>query len=463
MRNATPLLLAMLAACSNGNVAVQAQTADPAANVRRQIVAHAPYKQWDLQTGAPNKAIGRAPGGACETISYLVAGVRPDTAALAKAATLADWVLDRQNASSALPISGGVASTPDLAPPSNAYHYSIDAVFCARAMLDMEEATDDRKYDQSAERFGAFLLAMMRDGSGRPIAPGGAGRAPCEAVVQQERSTSAWNCQHHVKMLVALPTLARLEKAFPGRGYAQAAADTRATLMPGLEGLWEYAEPKGARLHWRRIDGPRGERDTFVYGDTLAYALKGLYGSEGASADVQRLYARFAGMAGRDPRTTAYDGHLAFAGYIRVDARGNGTPDPDSAYYDIVTMGLLDAVRRDVAPDDARRAYEVMRDSVGPRQAIGWHMRFDLTAKSTGNGDVSTLAAIGTVLDAAQRTATATMAPKQAGMILLEGPVTERPASGTNRAPIVQTAPSGGTAPKTGTGRTQSRALPPAN
>lgn len=276
-------------------------------------------------------------------------------------------------------------------------------------MLDMAKATGESRYAQSADRFGGFLLSMMRDGSGRPVAPGTPGRAPCEAVVQEGRSTSAWNCQHHVKMLVALPTLTRLEKAFPGRGYAQAAADTRATLMPGLEGLWEYAEPKGARLQWRRIDGPRGERDTFVYGDTLAYALKGLHGYEGASPDVRRLYARFAGMAGGEPRTTAYDGHLAFAGYIRVDGRGNGAPDPDSAYYDIVTMGLLDAVRRDIAPEDARRAYEVMRDSVGTRDAIGWHMRFDLTAKPTGNGDVSTLAAIGTVLDERRETADASM------------------------------------------------------
>lgn len=465
MKNVIALIPCMLAACSNGTVPAMAQAADPVENIRAQTISHAPYKQWDLATGRPNKAIGRTPGAACETISYLVAdaAAHPKTSAATsrQAVTLADWVLTRQAASATLPVPGGVASTPDLPAPGNAYHYAIDAAFCASAMLDLADTTGDTRYERSAAGFGDFLLGMMRDGDGRAMRPGTAGRAPCEAVVQTSGGKPAWNCQRHVKMLVALPTLDRLERTFPGRGYAQAAIDTRSTLMPGLEGLWEYAEPNGARLRWRRIDGPQGERDTFVYGDTLAYALKGLHGTGRADPDARRLYARFADMKGKDQRTSAYDGHLAFAGYIRVDARGDGAPDPDSAYYDIVTMGILDPLRRDVAPADAAKAVGVIRDVVGRRPAIGWHMRMDLSSKDTGTGDISTLAAIGTALArSAGNDVTTTVANNPANAAV--GPVAEgarmkaSPATTTDRPVTIKvrdtsTAPDG----------KRSRALPP--
>lgn len=397
MKRAVITICGVLAACSSSNVPASAQPADAESNVRAQIAAHAPYKQWDLVTGRPSLSIGRTPGAACETISYLIADGR-DRGASSKATELANWVIERQKASTSLSISGGVASTPDLPAPGNAYHYSIDAAFCAAAMLDMSQATGRSEYTRSAAEFGGFLLNMMRDGAGRPIRAGDAGRAPCEAVVQTRSGAPAWNCQHHVKMLVSLPTLKRLDAAFPGKGYAQAARDIRSTLMPGLEGLWEYSDPEGSRQRWKRIQGPAGEPDTFVYGDTLAYALKGLHEYEGPSNDVRRLYARFSGMRGSNARTAAYDGHLAFAGYIRPNGQAGPEPDQDSAYYDIVTMGLLDAVRRDAAPQDAARTMKVLREQVATRPAIGWHVKFDMSAKTTGTGDISTLAAIGTAL-----------------------------------------------------------------
>ena len=385
MKSSLPAF-AMLLFCLIGGGAPA--RADPLASVRAQVIAHAPFKQWDLASGAPNRSLGRTPGATCEAISFLAADTQTTGNADARAAAtaLAQWVAGLQSAAAGFAVPGGVASTPDLASPSNAYYYAIDAALCGTAMLDMAEATGDPLYALSADRFGSFILAMIRKQA--------AGGGPCEAVVQQPSRAPAYVCERYTKLLVALPLLARLDRRFPGRGYAQAATGMRAALVPGLEGLWEYASGPPGRPQWHRVPGPRQEPDLFAYGDTLAYGVRGLFEYEGASPLVRRLYTRLVTMRGTSRSVMNYDGTIALAGYVDAQAQ---RPDPFSAYYDIVTLGILHDVKREVAPADFARADAVLRTRVATGAPIPWRMNMALHPEGR-QGDISTLAAIGKAL-----------------------------------------------------------------
>lgn len=386
----TALLALPLIASAHVDAGAQQSTLDP---IRGSISRHAPFKQWDVATGNPNLTIGRTPGAACEAISFLVGDWRTNRRkqSIDDANRLGGWVRQLQDSGSSSAVPGGVPSTPDLAGAASTYHYTIDAAFCGTAMLDLADATGDVAARTSAMRFGGFILAMMRNETGRPMTAGATGRAPCEAVVLGS-GAPAWNCRRYVKNLIALPFLARLERIDPKAGYAAAARDMRATLVPGLAGLWEYADGSTTAPKWHRVVGPHGERDMFVYGDTLAYGLKGLHAYEGASADVRRMYADFTTPRDRVERTRTYDPGVALAGYVVARTR---SADPYSAYYDIVTLGLLDGVRRAVAPADAERARRVLSRELAGVDRLGWHMDMSFRPRRTGMADVSTLASVG--------------------------------------------------------------------
>ena len=391
------ILLALLAIplLASGRIDAVSRS-EPLGPIRASVSQHAPFKQWDVTTGAANKAIGRTPGATCEAIAFLVTDWRTTRTgtSLAEARRLATWIRSVQDRSASLAVPGGVPSTPDLPGAAATYHYAIDAAFCGTAMLDLADATGDAQARASALRFGGFILSTMRDASGATMAAGSPGRAPCEAVVLGS-GAPAWNCRRYVKNLIALPLLTRLDRLDPKAGYAAAARDMRATLVPGLAGLWEYADGTAAVPKWHRVVGPHGERDMFVYGDTLAYGLKGLHAFEGASADVRRMYADFTTPRDRSDRTRTYDPGVALAGYVVARTR---SADPYSAYYDIVTLGLLDGVRRDVDPADAARARQVLVRELAGVDRLGWHMDMSFHPRRTGMADVSTLSAIGTAI-----------------------------------------------------------------
>lgn len=372
---------------------VRAAEIDPLANIRNQLIAHTPYKQWNLQTGAPNMAIGRTPGAACEAISFFAADMRTsgNSASRAKAIESATWVMQLQARKGV--VTGGVPSTPDLPSPSNAFYYAIDAAFCGNAMLDMHAVTGDPRYAQSAHDFGTFILRSVRASRNFRADPLD-DKAPCEYVIQAPRRRPEWHCQHYVKNLVALPLLTKLERMNPGKGYGVAANKLRDALVPGLLGLWEYYEPDSDTPGWRRIDGPYAEPNHFIYGDTIAYALAGLTAYEGASGEAQSVYARISKATSRSPSVARYSGRLAWAGYLLAD----GSPDPLSAYYDTVTLGLLHPVRRFLAPADSIAAGNHIRTHIAPQPRISWSMSMDGKVDQRSTGDISTLAALGKAL-----------------------------------------------------------------
>lgn len=372
------------------------------APIRASVLRHAPYKQVAPQNGEPNRKIGRAPGSACEVIRFLAALVRSDSfdsEAMTKAKTLADWVIGLQETAEDTPSFGGVPSTPDLPAPANRYYYAIDAGFCGAAMFALHDQTKDDRHLKSGLRFADFLV-QMHSGSGRPYArPAGEPDGFCEFVVNAD-SAPAWNCDRHVKNLAALPVLHRAAALTGKSQYDAAAKSARAFLVEGLSGAWEHADAKAladcprasCQGVWRRVQGPKGQPDHFTYGDTLAYALRGLFEYEGPSPTVRILYDRFAGYRGRDSRTRAYDGRIAFAGYMHP---ASASPDPFSAYYDLVTLGIVHGLRRSVRPDHYALADKVLRQRLASVPQLPWKMEFDLSVPDGELVDLTTLANLG--------------------------------------------------------------------
>ncbi len=368
------------------------RSAQRAASIRDAVLTLAPFKQYDPAARRRNEEIGRTPGAACDSISFLAEWLElhPDDAeARRKLVDLADWTRGLQASSIERHGLSGAPSTPDLPAPRNAYSYTIDAAFCGAAMLDAHAVTGEPAYLDAARGFGDFLL-HMRDALRRTY-PNSKARGFCEYVVVSGGSP-AYDCNVHVKNLIALPTLARLSRATGDPRYAAAAAEGRDFLVSGLDGAWEYADPASDPAVWHRVKGPRGEPQRYAYGDTLAYALRGLHEYEGASGDVRRLYSRFAAYKGEAPATRAFDGRVAFAGYMIPDL---AAPDPESAYYDLVTIGILGPLRDEAARKDAARAAAFLDRQPVEAERLRWGVGFDGAPMGIRDIDLTTLTALG--------------------------------------------------------------------
>jgi len=358
------------------------------------LTRYAPQKQIHSDTGAPNADIGRTPGSACEVMRVLMRAARkyPRSGLAAKIVELADWVVSLQSREAGAPYLGGVPSTPDLPDSAGHYYYAIDAAFCGDAMFAAHALVKDPRYLKSALAFADFLIAMHR-GPGRVKPAGPAGL--CEFVIGDDQP--AWNCDTYVRSLVALPVLARATALTHKTRYAEAAASVRAMLVPGLQGAWEYASAPSpsdcdagdCMVRWHRVQGPHREPDWFVYGDTLAYGLRALFEYEGPSPTVRSLYAEFSGYRSSAPAAKAYDGRIAFAGYMKPATR---EPDDASAYYDLVTLGILHNLRRTIAPEDFAIADRQLRGRALAASLRSWQLPFDLRPDTSPFIDLTAIA-----------------------------------------------------------------------
>lgn len=376
---------------------------DPALarRARDLLVAHAPFKQVDLVRSRPDLSIGRTPAAACDAILFLLDWLRVspgDDRARRKADELIAWVTGLQRAARATIGFAGVPSTPDLPSPRDSFFYAIDAAICGDAMLAVALSTARLDAFEAATGFGDFLLMMAGEHGARSAKAGLQGAAAfCEHATPAGAGLEL-NCDAYLKNAISLGFLRRLA-ALSGDGrYAASAAAARAFFVEGLEGAWEYAEaPSPCRKSpcsrvWRRIQGSHGERDVFVYGDTLAYGLRGLFEHEGASRTVRHLYWRLTGFRGRGSATSAFDGRIALAGYLMP---ATWEPDPRSAYYDLVTIGILGPVRRAVAPGDGRRAADFLRLLDLGRGPVPWAIGFEGQDVGLSTMDLTTVSILG--------------------------------------------------------------------
>jgi hypothetical protein len=369
--------------------------------VRDAVVEHAPYKQHDPARSRYNLEVGRTPATACDAMTFLVLYLErfpEDHAARSKLMDLGRWVLDLQDGTSEAYGLRAVPSTPDAPAPGDRFFYAIDAALCGRAMLETYRLTGEETYLDSAIGFGLFL-EHLGEAQERVFARTTANGSFCEYAVPQGQGL-AYNCDSYVKTMVALGFLKDLTAATGQRRFLERAMAARRFLLPGLEGAWEYADAQAALqcrqapcpVQWRRVPGSHGEPDHFVYGDTLAYALAGLHAFEGASADVSRLYRQFAAYRGDSSQTYGYDGSIAFAGYIEAAA---ARPDPASAYYDVVTIGILSALRRDLAPEHDTRAWSFLDRLIAQDRQPRWGVGFEGEPIGIDYIDLTTLSTIG--------------------------------------------------------------------
>lgn len=369
-------------------------------SIRDHMIRHAPHKQVTSR-GAPKEAIGRTPAAACDAMKFLVAygQVFPDDAdARKRKRELADWVRGLQVTDRRKVSFGGVPSTPDLGGDRAEYFYSLDAAICARAFLAAYKASRAPSDRETAARFGAFLMRAHRQhgayvGRNRPA-------AVCEYLHDAPRR-SAWDCDAYVKNIAAAPVLRDLAVETGDPAMGRAASDIRTYLTPGLEGFWEYAEANICRSsrpcapRWRRVDGSDGAPDVFVYGDTVAYALRGLYDLDGATPLVRRVYNDVATLQAPTGEPSRFDPTLALPGYIKVE---KNAADGFSGYYDLVTAGILYDLRLQINPDHARRAPDILAALPLAANRIEWGLAYNKRRFVGGHIDTTTLSELGQML-----------------------------------------------------------------
>lgn len=365
--------------------------------------AHGAYKQVNARNGRPVAKLGRTPGSACAVIRFLTSylqdrGPRQDI--WRQAETLAEWVIGLQVPQIGDIAFGGVPSTPDRTAPGNSYYYSIDAAICADAMLRLHALSGREEYLASARSFADFLVAMYDHGS-KLLASGE--RGFCEFVVRAE--IPKWNCNFYVKNLLALPVLSEISRRTGERRYSDIATRVRPFLVSGLDGGWEYADVTAMSecrpdrttcpTSWRRIQGSHGEPDTFVYGDTIAYGLRGLFEYEGPSDDVVRIYKKFADYRDDCCAKDGYDGRIAWAGYFNVPLQA---PDRASGYYDLVTLGILHDLKKAIVPEHFDIAHEFLIKRFFYAATRSWKVPFNLKSPMRETIDLTTIAALGEAL-----------------------------------------------------------------
>lgn len=368
-------------------------------SVRDQLIAHAPYKQVST-SGRYNRSIGRTPATACDAILFFADYLQrfpADGAARRKALELADWVAGQQQTDRSRPSYGGVPSAPDLSGERGAYYYALDAGFCADAFLALYDLEQRPRDLETATRFGAFILETHAEH--RRLLGGGSSAGFCEFVIDAGRAPR-WNCDAHVKVLAALPALGRLSSETGDPAFAAAARSARSYLTPGLQGFWEFAAApnpqqcaRGACApQWGRVQGPYREPNLFAFGDSMAYALRGLYLFDRTDASVAQMYRSLTALSSAPDAPAGFDARIALPGYIDIEAE---TADPRSAYYDLVTIGILDPVRVGVAPSDAARAYAFATTLPASAAELKWGLGFD-GARFVGDyTDLVTLSEIG--------------------------------------------------------------------
>lgn len=247
-----------------------------------------------------------------------------------KIVELSDWLLTQQITNQNIQSYGGFASTEN----SNTC-YSVDVGRTVPALLKAYDLTTDVNYLDSAKlAVSNFLFNMQQQPSAIGIHDryyGGYARAV--------DNTNQWQPQMDTESLNSLTALKMLMAMDPAQKakYETMTQDSANFYRPGIESASLYFDPKplgdGA---WHRV----GLNDDVIYDDSIAYALLGLYETEGYSGTVQTTYEAINSI-NASPAFPAYNSEICWAGYINVERK---TVACD--YYDAVTSGILAKIRK---------------------------------------------------------------------------------------------------------------------
>ncbi len=313
-------------------------------------LAHTYYIAKDAEVDHPDTTYGRAAFAAAFATEYLYeaykAGQFSSTKAaiLTRIAELADFILTQQCTNAALKAYGGFKS----ADTSTAY-YSVDAGRCIPALLKAYELTKDADYLTAAKLAGyTFLYNMQHEPATLGLTDTYYG-----GLAMYVTDADAYGTVFMVEDcydLIGLCMLARIYDKTNATRYNSIMADMVDFYREGLETFYLYyqAPPYGTGI-WYRI----GLEDEQIYDDPISYALLGLYTYEGYSETVQRVYD-FIQSIPQNGTYPAYQPCVCWPGYINVVTKA-----PDSAYYDAVTIGILESIRKVVDKPSYELAYQI--------------------------------------------------------------------------------------------------------
>lgn len=308
------------------------------------------YIAKDAEIDHPDATFGKAAFAAAFALEYLYeaysAGQFSSTKAdiLARIVELADFILTQQCTNAALKAYGGFESTD-----GSGYYYSIDGGRCIPALLKAYELTKDSDYLDAAKLAGyTFLYNMQHD-----IADLGLTDTYYGGLAQYVTDADAYSTVMMVEDLydlIGLCMLARVYDKANAARYNAIMEDMVRFYRSGFEDFYLYYQPPPSGLGvWYRI----GLSDEQIYDDPVSYALLGLYTYEDYSETVQRVYD-FIQSIPQNGTYPAYQPCVCWPGYINVVTKA-----PDCAYYDAVTIGILESIRKVVDKPSYELAYQI--------------------------------------------------------------------------------------------------------
>lgn len=309
----------------------------------------------------PDPSFGRAAFAAAFATEYLCdaynAGqfINQRAAILARIVELADFIVTQQNTNPALKAYGGFKSAE-----ASAFYYSIDAGRCIPALLKAYKLTNDVDYLNAAKLAGyTFLYSMQHTPADLGLTDTYYG-----GLAMYVTDADAWSTMMMVEDcydLIGLCMLARIYDTANAARYNAIMADMVGFYREGMEGLYLYyqAPPSGLGV-WYRI----GLQDEQIYDDPISYALLGVYTYESYSETVQRVYEFIQSIA-QSGTYPAYQPCVCWPGYINVVTR-----TPDCPYYDAVTIGILESIRKYVDKPSYELAYQIVKKY--PEEFLFW-------------------------------------------------------------------------------------------
>ena len=277
-------------------------------------------------------------------------------AILAKIVEIADWLLTQQCVNPALQAYGGFESSV-----GSTQYWSIDAGRVIPALLKAYALTSDADYLAAAVLAGHTFLYNMQH---QPLALGLVDTY-YGGFAQYVNSADAWSTimmTEDLYDLIALKMLAdTYDTANAARYNAMMADVVEFTRLDGYERFYLYFQPApyGAGT-WYRV----GINDEQIYDDPISYAMRGLYAYEGWSTINQRVYD-FIHNTNQTGVYSAYHPGICWPGYIDVVTKA-----PDCAYYDAVTIGILDEIRKAWDKPSYELAYQIV--SKYPNEFLYW-------------------------------------------------------------------------------------------
>lgn len=309
----------------------------------------------------PDSAYGRGAFAAAFAVEFLSEAYlakqfsASKAAILTKIVSLSDWLLTQQCTDPDQAAYGGFKSSE----ASTAY-YSSDAGNAIPALLKAYELTLTASYLSAAVLAGSVFLNHMQS---EPSALGVHDRY-YGGFAEYVTASDGWSQQMNAADLYCLIGLKMLADTYDvdrAPVYYKMMADVADFLRAGLESLFLYFYPlpsgDGA---WHRL----GLKNTEVYDDPVAFALLGLYSFEGWSVSCQRVYNAVQSIkaSGEQP---AYIPDVCWPGYIDVVTRF-----PACTYYDGVTIGILEKIRREKDPPAAKLAHDIAKKYA--EQFLNW-------------------------------------------------------------------------------------------